>query len=297
VSKRLRGASGPLATIYSFSGVRFNWQPQGDYIHDDISGRTCAAGGLGAWNVSLTITNNINPRNTGTLYIRVLVTRPGIPATGTLTGYSGPPNPGIHIGQAMPLTLTLLPGRRVRVERSLAGVTRSATVRASARKGTCACPTLAKGQRLTRSAGKAIVDFIRARERFRSRPYNDLGDTKGACTVGYGHVLHYSPCTGTEPAITKAEGEALFETDVSRAEAALAANVRVDLNQNQYDALLDLAFNAGIRGQKRAALRTAINSCNSAGLFAEMRKLVYSQGEKLQELVNRREYEIALFQK
>jgi GH24 family phage-related lysozyme (muramidase) len=247
--------------------------------------------------VSLTITNNIDPRNTGTLYIRVLVSQPGVRSTGTLTGYSGPPNPDIHIGEVVPLSLTLLPGRRIRVERSLASVTDSATVLATTRKGTCSCRTLAKGQRLTRSASKAITDFIRNRERFRSHPYNDLGDTKGSCTVGYGHVLHHSPCTGTEQTVTKTQAEALFQADVSKAEASLAANVRVDLTQNQYDALLDLAFNAGIGGKKRAALRSAINSCNSAVLFSEMRKLVYSKGKKLQELVNRREYEIALFQK
>jgi hypothetical protein len=46
VSKGLGSASAPLTTIYSFSGVRFNWQPQG------TTSTTTSTGGralLAAW--------------------------------------------------------------------------------------------------------------------------------------------------------------------------------------------------------------------------------------------------------
>jgi GH24 family phage-related lysozyme (muramidase) len=71
----------------------------------------------------------------------------------------------------------------------------------------------------------------------------------------------------------------------------------VDLNQNQYDAMLDFAFNAGITSKGRRPFLAALNSCDFPALFAYMRKIVTSKGKRLQELVGRREYEIALFQK
>ena len=281
------GAAPPAtAKVYSFSGIHFNLQPHENYVHVDIYGHTCARGGLGIWNVSVTVTNNINPRGTGTFDYTVAVKRVGEKAV----------VPGRTVEGV--ISLTPLPGLRLRVELhgGKAVGDNSQTVAATVKKGTCACPSLPKGQKLSRSPSKAILDFIRKREGgFRARPYDDLGPGKGACTVGYGHVLHNSPCTGAEQSITKTEAETIFQSDIADKQADMAKLIKVDLNQNQYDAILDFAFNAGIKGRK--TLLDALNSCDFPALFAQMRIYVTSKGKTLQELVDRREYEISLFQK
>jgi lysozyme len=264
--------------VYRFSGIRFDEQPYGAYVHIDILGRSCAPKGIGVWNVSFTTTNNIKPSNTGTTTIQVVVAKLGRPAFDSTGRFS----------------LTTLPGPRVRVTLHALGE-HTATAAVTVKQASCKCPTLPKGKRLNRSPSKAILDYIRNQEQFRSKPYDDLGPGKGACTVGYGHVLHNSPCTGSEKSVTKSEAEKQFEGDVGAAQADLAKYAHVDLDQNQYDAMLDFAFNAGIKG--RNALLNALNSCDDAALFAQMRIYVTSKGQTLPSLAARREYEIALYQK
>ena len=53
-----------LQRKFSFSGIRFNWQPRGAYFNDRISGTTCAAEPSAAvWHVAMTITNNLTGRS------------------------------------------------------------------------------------------------------------------------------------------------------------------------------------------------------------------------------------------
>jgi plastocyanin len=97
---------------YSFSGVRFDWRPQNAYFHDDISGRVCGRAGIGAWHLSVTVTNYIDPSNTGTVRVRVPVRQPGVATRGVGSRF------------ARYVRLTVLRGTpvKIRVERSGVGV-------------------------------------------------------------------------------------------------------------------------------------------------------------------------------
>lgn len=121
------------------------------------------------------------------------------------------------------------------------------------------CPK--KGPHETSEEGKK---FIKKREKFESKPYNDL-KTKGNCTIGYGYKIHKGICTAedyksyadgwTEKKAAEEFGKKLkeFENYVNR-------YVKVNLNQNQFDALVSLVYNAGPGNFKNSDLLTQINN-------------------------------------
>lgn len=70
---------------------------------------------------------------------------------------------------------------------------------------------------------------------------------KGDYTIGYGHKITSQPefSDYLGKTISRSEGEALFQRDLATAEDAVRRNVIQPLTQNQFDALVDFAFQAG----------------------------------------------------
>lgn len=98
-----------------------------------------------------------------------------------------------------------------------------------------------------------------ARARMRRREvdvynyYDDGGPGKGHCTWGAGILAHRGPCTKEELArpVSQAEVDAEFSRRVAKAERAVRGNVKKQaLNQDQFDALVSLTYNAGTRGSR-----------------------------------------------
>ena len=84
------------------------------------------------------------------------------------------------------------------------------------------------------------LDFIKKHERFGSRIYLDI---TGRPTIGYGHLIKFGENFGEE--ITPKEAADLLRQDARRAEDEVNAALKVPVNQNQFDALTSIAFNAG----------------------------------------------------
>jgi GH24 family phage-related lysozyme (muramidase)/LysM repeat protein len=75
-------------------------------------------------------------------------------------------------------------------------------------------------------------------------------DSKGYCTVGWGHLIAESSCAANgyvamSSKISTADAQALFARDVARTETAVKNSINVPLYQYEYDALVSLAFNMG----------------------------------------------------
>jgi lysozyme len=83
-------------------------------------------------------------------------------------------------------------------------------------------------------------------EGLRLDPYND---SAGHATVGVGHLIHVGPVTAADEArfngFTKADAIVLLAQDVRPREQFVERAVTVDLGQNEFDALVSLAFNIG----------------------------------------------------
>lgn len=149
------------------------------------------------------------------------------------------------------------------------------------------------------------LDFIKRWEKFVPFLYDDLapsrewngGRVRGALTVGYGHTSK-----GADPIalvqglrISETEASHILRNDLAPVEAAVRAAVEVPLTQHQFDALVSFRFNTGrLAG---TTLLTRINAGRLDAAPAEFRRWVRSKGRVLKGLRNRREGEIALWER
>jgi GH24 family phage-related lysozyme (muramidase) len=97
------------------------------------------------------------------------------------------------------------------------------------------------------SASENGIQFIMQQEGFKEMPYNDSVDN---ATIGYGTLLHLGAVTDDDrknylKGISKDEAKNLLVAKVREFEPKLNTAVKVDLNQNQFDALIDWTYNLG----------------------------------------------------
>ena len=84
------------------------------------------------------------------------------------------------------------------------------------------------------------MSFIEEQEGFRALPYRCPA---GVPTIGFGHTGDLDALT---PPLTYHEGEELLRGDLERFKAELAPAVRVPVSEEQFIALLSLAYNIGV---------------------------------------------------
>jgi GH24 family phage-related lysozyme (muramidase) len=113
-------------------------------------------------------------------------------------------------------------------------------------------------------------------------------------TIGYGH---YGSDVREGSSITATQAEDLLKQDLKKYEFAVNSNVKVSLNQYQYDSLVSLCYNIGTEGFRTSDLCAKLNNHDYAGAAAEFDKWVHSGGKVIQGLVNRRKAEKTLFLK
>lgn len=87
----------------------------------------------------------------------------------------------------------------------------------------------------------------------------------------------------------------LQHSDVAKAVAAINRLVKVPLNQNQFDALVDLVYSIGEKAFAHSKVLKLLNTGNSAGVPSEIRKLPYSGKSALPEVIKRRDDDAILF--
>jgi len=114
-------------------------------------------------------------------------------------------------------------------------------------------------------------DFVAEFEGFSSKLYNDQA---GHCTIGVGHLVHLGNCreseNGLEKGITRAKALTLLRTDASSKVDAVAANVKVPLTQEQFDALVSFTFNVGEHNFETSTLLAKLNAGDVAAVPGEL---------------------------
>lgn len=120
---------------------------------------------------------------------------------------------------------------------------------------------------------------------------------KGA-TIGYGHLV--KPGENFDGGITDAQATELLKQDIATAEKAVRDNITVPLRQNQYDALVSLAYNIGTGNFKESTVVKYINNPDfHSTKYSTMEsawKIWNKQGGRVVNgLINRREYEWNMF--
>ena len=109
---------------------------------------------------------------------------------------------------------------------------------------------------------KQGIDLIKKFEGFHSVMYNDAA---GNCAIGYGTLLHQGACNGAESeqpfkdGISEEKATDLLLEKTKQCEDTINNNVKVDLNQNQVDALVSFIYNAGSDNFNGSTLLKVLN--------------------------------------
>ena len=131
-------------------------------------------------------------------------------------------------------------------------------------------------------------------------------DSAGLPTIGVGHLLTQDErasgqiriggvAVGTAAGLSEMLVSQLLSQDLGRFESVVTSLVIVDLQQNQYDALVSFAFNLGSTTLKTSTLLRELNAGNYDAVPTQLRRFVNSDGHPVPGLVNRRENEVKLW--
>lgn len=111
----------------------------------------------------------------------------------------------------------------------------------------------------------AALALIRQWEGLRLTAYQDVA---GVWTIGYGSTRDVRP----GQRITEAEAVARLRRDLAEAEAAVWNAVDVDLNDNQFGALVSFVFNVGAGAFRSSSLLRKLNAGDYAAVPGELAK-------------------------
>ena len=134
------------------------------------------------------------------------------------------------------------------------------------------------------------IDLIKKFEGFSDKEYICPA---GKPTIGYGHVILANEYF-QEP-MTRRVAETLLKTDLEPRQKSLNSFLKVNINQNQFDALISLIYNIGVDNFRKSTLLKFINERLFDKVPDQFRRWRFSNGKVLKGLVNRREEEIKLW--
>jgi lysozyme len=152
---------------------------------------------------------------------------------------------------------------------------------------------------------QAGIDFIKEAEGVKPFFYLDVA---GLPTIGAGHLLTRDELTSGKimldgyaykyhDGLSDSIIDRLLMRDLHIAEIAVKTGVSVNLTQNQYNALVSFAFNVGIGAFKKSTLLKWLNDGGYDKVPTQMRRWIFSAGQQIKGLKNRRGKEIALWSK
>ena len=146
--------------------------------------------------------------------------------------------------------------------------------------------------KITKTGTKGL-DLIKKFEGFRSLPY--LCPAK-VPTIGFGATYYPngSKVTMNDKPITEVVATELLASMIVGYEKSVDSFCRDDINQNQFDALVSLAFNIGTGALKKSTLIKRVNK-DPKGSDIEGAFLMWKNAGGKPILLNRRKREYALY--
>lgn len=134
-----------------------------------------------------------------------------------------------------------------------------------------------------------LIEFIESWEGCRLTPYLDGGDK---LTVGIGHLVQPHELIQN---LTEDDCRQLLSHDLENAEDAVNYNVKMDLKQNQFDALVDFVFNLGAGNFEKSHLLQYLNAGNYDAAANAFMNWNHINGVVSEGLTRRRAAERILF--
>jgi len=137
------------------------------------------------------------------------------------------------------------------------------------------------------------VDIICGFEGKRLAAYDD---GVGVWTIGFGTTVYPNGIKVKKgDTCTEAQAKAYMAQDLKKFETAVNNAATVPLSQNQFDALVSLAYNIGTNAFSKSTLVKKLNANDYHGAADQFDVWVNAGGKRMQGLVNRRAKEKALF--
>lgn len=134
----------------------------------------------------------------------------------------------------------------------------------------------------------STLQLIKRFEGFSPTPYPDAQ----GYSIGYGHFI--LPGEAYQY-LTEPEAYELLRSDARKFADTVKRTVTVELSQNQFDALVSLAYNIGASAFANSTLVKLLNAGDYDGAAAQFARWNKSQGAVLPALVARRETERQMF--
>ena len=144
------------------------------------------------------------------------------------------------------------------------------------------------------------LDLLKSIEELATTPYDDQTGkditawVKGA-TIGYGHLIAQSEWSNYKNEITEAQAIEIFKSDLAPFENVVNDSLKVVVPQNQFDALVILAFNIGINAIPNSSVLKLVNNPATMtpypNLESAWKSWNKSQGVVNAGLINRRQAE------
>ena len=129
-------------------------------------------------------------------------------------------------------------------------------------------------------------------KKFEGVEYNAYKCAAGVWTIGYGHTAGVKE----GDLVCQREAEEILDQDIKEFEGYVKDSVTVDLDQNQFDALVSWVFNLGPANLKASTMLKVLNSSDFDNVPAQIKRWNKAGGKVLEGLIRRREAEALLFE-
>ena len=140
-------------------------------------------------------------------------------------------------------------------------------------------------------ASDTIIDLIKSYEGLSLTAYKAL-PSEEYYTIGYGH---YGSDVGANDIITETEAKDILKKDLKIFEDAVNDSLKTSVSQNQFDALVSLAYNIGTGAIARSDIMDFINTDKFGHACVDFPSWRKAGGQILSGLQNRREKEMQIF--
>lgn len=115
-------------------------------------------------------------------------------------------------------------------------------------------------------------------------------DSVGIWTIGYGNITYPNGKKVKKgDTITREEAEIMFKNTANNFAIKVRKLIDVSLTQNQFNALVSLAYNIGLGAFEKSTLLKLVNSSpNSPAIKDQFLRWKFAGGKEIKGLLNRR---------
>lgn len=133
------------------------------------------------------------------------------------------------------------------------------------------------------------IELIKSFEQCRLIAYKPTPDDVFTC--GWGSTQGVTADTTW----TQAQADLAFAADLERFEQCVSDALEVEVTQNQFDAMVSLAYNIGCNAFRNSTLLRLVNAGNAEAARQQFGRWNKQKGKVLSGLTRRRDHEAALF--